>query len=125
MRFNRIDNLLMTLAAGSLSDFAPVRRDLNVVREPAGGEVVRVPESVAGFGRVFTNKLGRRMTVVTDSYRPVDRLHPAGILLVHDVTIDASIRIIGHVRVTTRVDEGIGAYANSETKRDTQQYSWC
>ena len=119
MCFNRTDNLLVTLAASSLSNFAPVRRDLNIVREPAGGEVVGMPESVARFGRVFTNKLGRSVTVVANGDRPVARLNPGVVLLIHDVTIDASVRVIGHVRVTPRVDEGVGAHADGETKRDT------
>ena len=71
MRFNRPHNLLMTLPASSFRYFAPVCRDLNVVWEPASGEVVGMPEPVPRFGRVFTNKVWRSVTVVTNGDGPV------------------------------------------------------
>ena len=119
MRFDRTDDFLMTLAACPLSYFPPMRRNLNVVWEPAGGEVIGMPESVARFRHVLTNKLWRRVTVVANGHRAMARLDPAGILLIHDVAIHACVRIVCHVGIAARVHKRVCADSNSQTKCDT------
>ena len=48
------------------------------------------------------------------------RFHPAAKLLLHDVAIYASVSVIGHVGIATRVYEGVGADAYCHTDGDAQ-----
>ena len=119
MRFDRADDVLMTLAAGPFSDLPAPGSNVDIVREPAGREVIRMPKSVACFGRVLTNKLGRSMAIVADGHRSMARLDPTGILLIHDVTIHARVRIVCHVGVASSVHERVCAYPEGETNDHT------
>jgi hypothetical protein len=87
----------MTLSASFFSYLTAAWCDVDIVFEATSGEVVRVPESVACFSGVFTDEPRRRVTVVAYSDGSMAGFQPAGILLSHHVTIDASFSIIRHV----------------------------
>ena len=98
----------MTLSASLFSYLATSWCDVNVVLEPTRGEVVGMPEAVPRLGRVFADEPRRRVAIVADGYSSMARLQPAAILLLHDMAVNAGFSVIGHVRITARVDEGIG-----------------
>lgn len=54
------------------------------------------------------------MPIVTDRYRAVAGSCPGVVVIAHDVTIGARLRIVREVRVALRVDEGITADADGE-----------
>lgn len=87
----------MTLSASFLSYFAASWRDLNVVLEPTGGEIIGMPKTIPCLCRVFADKSRRRVAVVADGYSSMARLQPAAILLLHDMAINASFCVVGHV----------------------------
>lgn len=64
---DRLHDLLVTLPARLFSYRAATLRDVDVVFKPTGSEVVRMPETVLRFGRVFGEEARRRMAVVADS----------------------------------------------------------
>ena len=66
--FNRLHDILMTLATSLFRHGLTTRRDVYIVFKPAGREVVGVPETVLCFGGVFADESGRRVTVVADCY---------------------------------------------------------
>ena len=105
---NRFNNFLMTLSAGPFSYFISVFRDPNVVFKPTRREIVRMPKTVARFGRILSHKVWRRVTVVADGDVAVAGLHPSPILLLHHMTISACLRIVGEVRIALGVDKSVG-----------------
>jgi hypothetical protein len=66
--FDRLHDILVTLATGLFRHGLTTRRNLNVVFKPAGCEVVGMPETVSRFSSVFANEPGRRMTIVAHRY---------------------------------------------------------
>jgi hypothetical protein len=65
--FNRFHDLLVAFSASLLSHNSPALGDVNVVIKPTCGEVIRMPETVLRFGRIFCDEAGWRMAVVADS----------------------------------------------------------
>lgn len=67
--FNRLHDIVMTLATRFFRHRTTARRDVNVVFEPTGGEVLGMPETVFRFGGVFADESRRRVTIVADRNR--------------------------------------------------------
>src|SRR5688572_27860897 len=99
----------MTFPAGFLGDLKAVFGNADVVFEPTGGEVVRMPESVARLGHVLANELRRRVAVVADRCVAMTGLQPTAVMLVHDVTVRAGGGIVGQVRIPLRVNKCVGS----------------
>lgn len=114
--FNRLDDFLMTFPAGFLGNFEPVLRNAYVVFEPAGGEVVRMPESVARFGHVLVGELRRRMAVVADRGIAMTGLQPRAVLVVHDVAVCACCGIVCQVRISLRVNKSVGSDTDGQSQ---------
>src|SRR5215813_4247922 len=93
--FDSLDDLLMTLAAGLFGHFAAARCDVNVVVVPARREVVGVPEAVTCFGQVLRYESGWGVTIVAHRDGAMARLHPTAELVLHDVTVNASLGVVG------------------------------
>lgn len=118
--FNRVHDFLMTLSTGFFGDLKAVFGNAYVVFEPTGGEIVRMPESVARLGHVLADELRRRVTVVADSSVTMTGLQPSAVLVVHDVAVRARRGIVGHVRIAARVNEGIRADADGQADRHAE-----
>ena len=114
----------MTFPAGLFSYCKAAWRDVNVVFKPAGREIVRVPESIARFSRILRDKPRRRMAIVADSNCSMTRLHPAAELVLHDMADHTCFSVVSHVRIATRVHEGVGADTNRQADRDSQNHAW-
>ena len=110
----------MTLAAGLFSYRTTARRDVNVVFEPAGREVVRMPETILRLGCIFADKAGWRMTIVANRHRTMARLQPTTKLVLHHMTIHTRFSVVSHVGIPARVDECIGAHTYGHSDRDTE-----
>ena len=94
-----------------------------VVFEPAGREVVGMPEAVACFGCVLGYKSRRCVAIVANSDGSMTRLHPAAELLLHDMTIHTRFSVVSHVGITTRVDECVGADTDCQADEDAQNHA--
>lgn len=82
------------------------------LREVAGSKGIRVEEAVYHLGCVLAYKIVGRVAVVAHCDISVAGLHPAVVLLIHNVAVLAGKRVIGKVRCATGVDKGKGAYSN-------------
>src|SRR5687768_15580805 len=51
------------------------------------------------------------------------RVQPAAKLLLHDMTVNTRLSVVSHVRIATRVDEGVGTNTYRHTNCNTQNYS--
>src|SRR5687767_13573802 len=121
--FNSVHDFLMTFPAGFFGDLKAVLGNAYVVFEPTGGEVVRMPESVARLGHVLADELRRRVAVVADGCVAMTRLQPAAVLLVHDVTVRAGRGIVCHVRIPFRVNKRVGSDTDGKSQRDAKDDS--
>ena len=65
--FDRFHYFLMTFSTSLFSHCAATLSDVNVVVKPTGGEVIRMPETVLCFRRIFAHDTRRRMAIVADS----------------------------------------------------------
>ena len=69
------------------------------------------------------------MAIVANSSRTMTRFNPAAELRGHAMTIGTSIRIVGHIRVTFRVEKGISSDAyekpNGYSKNDQKAAGHC
>jgi hypothetical protein len=121
--FNRLYDFLVTLAAGLFSYFSASLCDVNVVFKPAGREIVGMPEPIARFSGILRNQSGRRVAIVANRNRAMARLQPPAKLILHDMTIHTRFGAIGHVRITTSVDECVRANTYRHSDRDTEDCS--
>lgn len=118
--FNGVHDFLMTFPAGFFGDCKAVFGNAYVVFEPTGGEVIRMPESVAGLGHVLADELRRRVTVVANGGVAMAGLQPRAVLVVHNVAVGARRGIVGHVRIAARVNECIRADADGQADRHAE-----
>ena len=125
MRFNGTHNFSMTLATGFFSHLTTTRRDVDVVFEPTCSEVIGMPETVSCLGCVFADEPRWRVAIVADGDRPMARLHPACILFVHHMTVYACLRVVCHIGITTRVDEGVRTHTYGQPEGHPQNNSLC
>ena len=121
--FDRVHSFLMAFPASLFGYCLSVIRDADVVFEPAGREVIGMPESVAGFGRVLGDKLRRRVAIVADGDVAMAGLEPGAVLVLHHMTIGAGLRVISEIRITASVDKGVGADADGEANCHAQDDS--
>lgn len=77
-----------------------------------------MPETVPRFGTVFSDRVGRRVTIVTGRDGLVARFHPTVILLVHDVAICTRERFVAHIRITLAVPKGIDTNPDRKAEAD-------
>lgn len=123
--FDRFHDLLMTLATRLFSYIAATLSDVDVVRVPTSGEVVGMPEAVLRLGCIFRDETGRRMAVVADGNGAMARLQPAAVLVLHDMTVDTCISIVGHVGISTRIDKRVRADPHDQAERYAQDQPLC
>jgi hypothetical protein len=88
-------NAFVTVAACSFDDLVIEFRDLNRVWVVAAGEIEGMPETVIRFDRVLPDDVVRGVTVVASRCVVMAGLDPTVVLLAHDVTIHAGLRIVG------------------------------
>ena len=91
---DRFDHRLVTAATGLLGDLAVPFADLYRFVKAAEGKIIRMPESVGGFGCVFSEEIVGRVTVVAGRGRVMTRFEPAVVLLIHDVAVGAGRRVV-------------------------------
>ena len=125
LSFNSVHGILMTFPASSLGDFKAVFGNAYVVFEPTGGEIVRMPESVARLGHVFADELRRRVAVVADGDVAMTGLQPRAVLVIHDMTVCARRGIVRHVGIAARINKRVGPDTNGESKRYAEDDSLC
>jgi hypothetical protein len=61
---NSLNDLLMTIAAGFFGYILTMRLDLNVVFVTTGGEIERMPETIACFRGVLADEVRRCVTAI-------------------------------------------------------------
>lgn len=110
----------MTFAARSFRNLEATLRNANVVLEPAGREVIRVPEAVAGLRHVLAREFRRRVAIVANRGVAMARFQPSVVLLVHHVTVRARLRVVGHVRIAARVNKCVSADADGGAQQNSQ-----
>lgn len=110
----------MTLAARFFRIREAALRNANVVFEPAGGEIVRMPEAVARLRHVLADEVRRRVAIVTDRRVAMAGLEPRVVLFVHDVTVRAGGRIVSQVGVSARVNKRVRADADRGAQQNSQ-----
>ena len=93
--------------------------NLNRLVKTAEREIIRMPKTVRGFGVVFPQNIGRRMTIVAGRRRVMTRFLPAVVLLLHNVAVGARHRVVAHIRIAFRIDERINADADCQSECDT------
>ena len=113
----------MTLPAGLFSYRTTARRDVNVVFEPSGREVVRMPETVLRFGCIFADETGWCVTIVANSHSTMAGLQPTIKLVLHNVTIHTRFSVVSHVGISASVNEGVGAHTYRHSDRDAEYHS--
>ena len=114
----------MTLSAGLFSYLAASGGDVDVVFKPTGREVVRVPETITRFGHVFGHQARWRVAIVAYGNCAMARLQPAAKLVLHHMTIHTRFRVVGHVRISARVDKRVGTHTQRDSNRHAQNYTW-
>lgn len=62
----------------------------------------------------------RQMAVVASRHVMVSRTYPGIVLMIHDVAIDADLRIVGHIRKTFGVIESKRAHTQKDPGGETQ-----
>ena len=118
--FDRVNDLLVAFPARLLSYYAAVVRNSNIVVKPTSGEIVRMPKTISRFGEVFSDKVRRCMTVVTNSDVAMTRLQPRAVLLIHDMAVSTSLWSVGQIGVAARIHERVRAnsYRQSQHNAD-------
>ena len=118
--FNHGRYFRVTLAARVVGDLLIARRDLDGVGIIAAREIERVPETVLRLGGILTNEIRGRVTIIAGRHAAMARLDPAIVLFLHDVTVHASLGIVGEIRRALRVDERVSAHPEREAQSSAQ-----
>lgn len=74
--------------------------------ESVGREGQRMKEAVTGLGVVFADEAVGCMAIVAGGHGVVTGAGPTVVLLLHDVTVETSCRVIGQVGCAAGIDEG-------------------
>ena len=116
-------HLRVAAAAGVFRDgFIHFRRLKRLVKV-AGREGQRVIEAVDTLNRVFPEKIVRRVAVVTNRDGVMTGLQPSVIVVLHDVAVGASRRVVGEIRGPPGIDERIPAQADSRAAQRAQYHA--
>src|ERR1700743_793236 len=107
-------NVFVTAATGVFRHLVIEFRYLDRVGVVAAGEIKRLQEAVVGFDGIFSDEVMRRVTVVTRRHRMMAGFLPCIVLRPHDMTVGASLGIIGEVGISLGVDKGIGSQADNQ-----------
>ena len=108
--------IFMALQTGFLGDAEVSIRNEDLVWEMLCRKCERMKKTVDRLGRVFIYKSGWSVAVVAYGYFPMAALHPALILVLHDVAVRASRRIVRHVGRSSRVTECVYADADQQPR---------
>lgn len=111
-------SVLVTTDAGRLSHAFVPRLDLNRIMIILHGKSERMKETVVGFRHPFPDVVVRQMAIVTDRDMMVATCLPRVHMLLHDMTIDASIRIVAQVTRTASVSKRKCSDAHQDTDED-------
>ena len=85
-------------------------------------KIIGMPKTVRSLGGVLTDKIGWRMTIVAGGDGLVAGFLPAVILVVHNMTVCTSHRIVAHVRISLCVNER--EQTNADGKSDSDSYNY-
>ena len=110
-RFHIMHDIVMTFTACAFGDTAATILDLNRFVKVASGKSERMKKSVFRLGEVLWNEAGRRVTIIAGGNGTMTRLCPAIEMVLHNMTIDASLRIVAEIRSTFGIDESVAANA--------------
>jgi len=110
----------MTMATRLFGHALIAPADLNRLVKAAEREVIRMPKAVRGFRVIFSDCIGRRMTVVTGGDGVMARFLPAVVLLLHYVAISAVSRIVAHIRIAFGIDERINGDTDRQPDADSE-----
>ena len=100
-----VRDLRVTLQACPLGDGPVSGCYLDIVFEVTRSEGIGMEEAIYGLGPILWYEPRRSVTVIADSDVTMARLHPAGPLFFHNVTIRACGWIVGQIRTPTSVAE--------------------
>src|SRR5262245_44669315 len=98
-----MDDALMATDAVGLDDSAAGRLDSDRLVEVAGGEAVGVPQAVVGLGVPLAEEVMWDVAIVAGGEGVMAGLLPGVVLVVHDVTVGARLRVAGEVRCALAV----------------------
>lgn len=121
--FDGFHNFSVATATGVFGDLAIPLIDPDVFREIARGEPKRVPEAVQSLGGILADQIVRRVTVIARGHAAMTAVDPTVILLLHDVAVDASFRIIRHVRTTLRINECVRHHTQGQAENRPQNHA--
>lgn len=112
-----VNKILMTIDARALSHSSVARFYLNRVIVSAHRERQRVKETVVGFGDPLADRVVRQMTIVANCDMVVTALLPRIQMVLHHVTIHASLRIVAQVTGSLAVPERKRTYTGQQAQR--------
>src|SRR5262245_40208711 len=107
VRTDCLNNFLVTVAAGVLSDAPVARLDFYRSGIVACRERERMPEAVVRFYRVFSNDVVRRMAIIAGGDGAVAGFDPCVVMILHHMAVCARSRIVSEVRISFGVDESV------------------
>ena len=81
----------------------------------------RMKKTIQCFRVILRDKTRWRVAIVADGHFAVAGLHPACVLVLHDVAVRAGGRPVRHVRGSSRVTEGEEAHAQQSPEQDCEQ----
>lgn len=122
---NREGQFGMASLASALGYAMVIALDQDVVGISAGCEREGMEESIRRFDGVLAQEIMWRMAIVTVGHRPVTAFDPTGVVLLHYVAVGAGFRIIGEVRVSLCVHEGVQPQADNYTDKDAENNGAC
>ena len=111
---------LMASTAGSFGNFQVESGDANVVRVPAGGEVKRMEEAVAGFNGVFSGEIVGRVAIVAGGGGMMAGFDPSIVLRAHGMAVGAGGGIVEEVGIAFGIQEGVRTETNQGTRENSE-----
>lgn len=123
-RIDGVSDRLMTTSARGLGHASIELGDFYRVRVFAGSEIKRMKEAIAGFDRVFSDQIVRRMAVVASSRGMMAGLHPCFVLGAHGMTVRACCGIIEKVGITFRIQKRVTADSRAQADENRQNKRW-
>lgn len=114
-----VHNLLMTIPAGFFRNAVIPFGDLNRFMKITCGKRPGMVETIECLGEVFINQRVRGVAIIAGGDVLMAGLHPAVILLIHDMTIGAGGRIVSQVRGALCVNKCVAADSSGYAYRNT------
>ena len=112
-----VHKILVARDAGALRDPFVAGFDLDRILVATEREGERMEESVVGFGDPFADRVMRQMAVVADRHVVVAAFLPRVHVVLHDVAIDARLRVIAEVAGAFAVSKGERAHSGQNAEQ--------